>query len=137
MSTLFAVVLAALISAVVGPCVLAFITARERKKEREANWEREDKVAALLLAQNQKIDASRDGVLGQLKVIHALVNSNVTIEMKERFALTETYLALLREIAVLKPNGETQALIAAAEDKVAELRLGLAERHQQALEAEQ
>jgi len=114
----------------VGILAPAWLLARTEKihhEDRQADWDRQDRVAekaekaaadlaasqkriadkaeeaaTLLLANNERVAATQQETNGKLDVIHTLVNSNMTAAMQSEFDAVSRELAMMREVAALK-----------------------------------
>jgi hypothetical protein len=75
---------------------------RRLTKRMHLDWERQDVVAQRLYADNAKVAQVAAETSGKLDVIHGLVNSNLTQEMKGKRDLAVVNLALLKEVVELK-----------------------------------
>ena len=121
------VALMAMIASVASPFLVAWQLNVNAIEDRNANWAREDEVAARLLAANERVARSTEITDGKLDVIHELVNSSMTAAIKgERNANIATT-SVMREVIALKqtqgqePSEETLAALAAIEARIAEL----------------
>jgi len=134
--------------AVASPLMLAWMTSRERRSEKEEDWKREDAVAALaaraaqdLRIENTKVRAAAlaaqtaaEQTHAQLSVIHKLVNSNLTAAMKEGLEATVDKLAYMEEIVDLKtkmgegPIPVAQTAILMTRKKIAAMQGALTDR---------
>lgn len=85
--------LVALVVAVIGPVILVFANGYQRRKERKEDWRRQDEVAKRVA----QVARAAKPIPGQLKSIHALVNSNMTAQM-------EANLSLMKEVMGLKES---------------------------------
>jgi hypothetical protein len=139
----------ALIATVVSPMVLGWVTNRQRRMEKEQDWERQDEVAKRAVAATHQLLASSERVADgtaetneKLEIIHVLVNSRMTAAMQSELNAIVGELAAKREnISLREAAGEqvtVQALAAieATERRITELTTNLADRQEQALEAE-
>ncbi len=97
--------------------------------------------ARLLLANNERVAEIQELTNGKLDVIHVLVNSNMTAAMQGEMDATIREVALMTELLQLKkaaglaPTVEALAAIDAANAKIKDLRLSLADRLEAAAEA--
>jgi len=112
---------------ILAPAWLLSRTERIHHEDREADWARQDQVAAkaekaaadlaksqkmiadkaaeaaeLLLANNERVARTQQETNGKLDVIHTLVNSNMTAAMQSEFDAVARELAMMREVAALK-----------------------------------
>ena len=149
-------VVVAYLSLLISPMILQYLTNRSRRKEKQLDWDREDKkeneksekaelvakqaehAAELLLASNASIaktaDASAKIVNAKLEVIRVDVNSNMTAAMKAELDAIEGQVALLREVvelkqaAGIKPTSYALAQISVKDERINELSATLKER---------
>lgn len=120
--------------AILGPFAVALgtviqihVTGRQRRLEKEQDWRRQDE----LHARDEAVRlADKAEVNGQLKVIHGLVNSNMTAALKSEYDST------LRELVLMRELGRPDAAIELVEAKLAEQRAVLDDRMRQHAEAE-
>jgi hypothetical protein len=118
----------AVFTAITAPMILAYRTEKLHTEDREADWARQDAIAA---ATNGKLD-----------IIHTLVNSNMTAAMQAELDAIRRELAMMREVVALnlaagrEPTVETLAAIEATEAKITKLSSQLAEREAAARRAE-
>lgn len=161
-----AVVVAAIVAlpATVTPLLLAAISGRAAARAKQQDYDRQDVVAAQLIARQDLVTeqarqtartllASNDRIAvvaretadrlgGKLEQIHTLVNSNLTAEMNGRLIATKGQLAGLREVVELKrlaghkPTEDALEAIIAIEKVIGELETTLAERASQTLVAD-
>lgn len=134
-------------ASIVGPLIAGHVANRNRDKQ----WERDDEVAARLVAQNaltqqaavatsRKVDTvvhKVDGIPAALDAIHGLVNSHYTASLQAQYDTLATNLALMLEMVAERrengkePTAEALAAIDATTAKLAELATVLDERHRQ------
>lgn len=155
-----AVIVVALISAIVGPSVLAFFTGRQRANEKKLDWARQDEVAAqaakaatalvegqkeaaeLLVVANERVAEAAESTSAKLDVIHTLVNSNMTAAMQAELDATVREVAMMKEVIRLnqvagsKPSADARATLKATEEKISELKATLSDRLKQTKVAE-
>lgn len=151
----------ALIVAVPGllaPLLMAALQNKNLRKIKEADYKRQDLVASNLLERQDAIaeKAAETAMLlrkntaavaaaaaethGQLKVIHALVNSNMTTVMQSELAAYRASLVLMNEVidlkhsAGIKPGDFTVQAMGVIKEKIATLESALAERDKQTSE---
>lgn len=146
----------AMVSGVIGPLVLAGITGRHQRIEKQSDYARQDIVAARaeaantillrkqdevakqLVESNIRRDVSAKETITKLDTIHGLVNSNLTTALQSQYEAKISELALMREVIDLKevagrkPSIETLAAADAIEAKIKELRATLVDRAKQA-----
>ena len=138
------VIAIALIAAIVGPLLLAYLFNVQRSREKREQWQREDTAAATasemfraLLDENRGVKRSMDALNEQIDVIHVLVNSNMTAAMQAELDATVRDLASMREVIDLKraaghaPTPIALAAVKATEEAVAELTAKLGDRLKQ------
>lgn len=132
------------VSATSGPLLLVWAQARILAKSKIEDYERQDEVAerakeaaeALIQSQKDIVVATQDAN-GKLDVIHTLVNSNMTSEMKRALVATQGQLVLLERVIALnkaagdKPTADNDATVKALEDQIAEMESALEERAKQ------
>jgi len=145
---------AVLVTSLISPAVLAYLTNRSRSADKKLDWEREDKVAAkaeeaakLLLQSNKavaKIAADNtEKMLFGLERIHTLVNSDMTAARSEQRDQARLTLAGLRKIIRLdedagrEPSQDDLDAIEAAEKTIKKLDIILADRLAQQRKVEQ
>ena len=121
MSAIFVAVMVA-VASTVSPLLLAFLTGKQRREEREAEWARQDQIHARDKADQE---ASNEKINGKLEVIHTLVNSNMTAALKAE------YDGAVREVMLMRELGRPAGVIADADAKIAELRSVLEDRLRQ------
>lgn len=148
------IVVAAIVAlpATVTPILLASLTARNRRREKELDWARQDDVAtrikttaeALVISNRTVASAAKDTAEklgGKLDQIHTLVNSKMTEEMQSRLLSMRRELAGLLEIVSLKsvagrqPSAEALEAIRDTKAAIVELELILNERDRQTIVA--
>lgn len=137
---------------IVAPAYLLSRTEKIHREDRQADWARQDAVAAKaeaasraiadraaeaarLLAENNMLVAETAKETGKkLDVIHELVNSNMTAAMQSEFEAVTRELAMMREVVELRraagqePGPDALAAIAATQAKLAELDVTLDDR---------
>jgi len=126
------VVLVAVFSSITAPLIIANQTEKRHREDRQADWDRQDKVAAaakqtaddlavsqkriadqaaeaatLLLAANERVAHTAQVTNGKLDVIHQLVNSSMTAAMQSELDATVRELAMMREVMELKRTAGT------------------------------
>jgi hypothetical protein len=126
------------------PIVLEWIKKQARLEERtmdiaalKAVADKADE-AAVLLKRNTAaaVEAAAD-THGQLRVIHTLVNSQMTEAMQAKLDALEGQALLMREVMTMKkaqgqkPNPEAVAALRVVDDKIAEQKAALADRLRQ------
>jgi len=138
-----------ILSATVSPIIMSLINNRNRRKEKQEDYARQDavaeqaaKAAKLLVAANERVADTAKVTNGKLDVIHTLVNSNMTAAMQAELDARLENLALLLEVVEMKraaghsPNEETLVLIETTKRKITELKSSLGDRLKQSSEAE-
>jgi Mg2+ and Co2+ transporter CorA len=132
------VALIALVASVLSPLLLAWQLNVSAIEDRDANWAREDAVAARLLASNERVARGTRITGEKLDVIHDLVNSNLESALRGERDANAATLAMMRELVALKranghePSIETLAAIETLENRIAELDAMLADRRKNA-----
>lgn len=122
--------------ALVGPLLMALLIDWQAKRRRTEDYARQDRVAATA-AENAKALLEVNKQNGTtLKVIHKLVNSNLTAAVQGRLDALKTGLILLLENAELKktafgPYSGSDAQIMASRSAIAALEADLAAREEQ------
>ena len=121
------VVLVAIFSSITAPLIISAQAEKRHREDRQADWDRQDKVAAaakqtaddlavsqkriadqaaeaasLLLAANERVAHTAQVTNGKLDIIHQLVNSNMTAAMQAELDATVRELAMMREVIELK-----------------------------------
>ena len=118
----------AVFASITAPLIIIRLGDRTRRIDREAEWARQEKIAARA---DRKLD-----------VIHTLVNSGMTRAMEAEHAATERELAGMLEIIELRrslgqePTIESLAAVKSIRGRLAELTGALAERRRQEAIAE-
>lgn len=139
------------LSTMTGPLLLAHYTNKQRRREKIEDYERQDavadqaaKAARLLLASNERVAADTrqtnrklDAVSGDVKVIHMLVNSNMTAAKQAELAATERELAMMKVILAMNAaagkveDPDAVAAINSTEESISKLRAELEDRLRQ------
>lgn len=122
--------------AVVGQQLLSRSNARQRREEKQEDWDRQDAVAAkaaeaadLLLAENKKVAATAVQTQRSLSEIHTLVNSNMTAAMQGQLVALKAQLALMERLAGVKsPTYDEKLATAGVVAQIAELEAALNDR---------
>ena len=128
-ATLVVSVCVAIGASITAPLILARQAERMHRQDREADWARQDKMAA---------DAR-----AKLDVIHTIVDGGITASMRAELDATVRELATMREVVDLKralgqePTPEALTAIEATRVKVAELSAKLADREAAVAKAEE
>lgn len=147
-SLVFSAVLAVFAS-ITAPLYLAHRTERLHREDREADYARQDALAAearlaadeasrALLAANEHVAAAADRTNEKLDIIHTLVNSNMTAAMQSELEAIQREMALMHEVVALnraagrEPAREALAAIEATQAKITELTIALKEREEAA-----
>jgi len=79
--TVLAAFILAAFASIVSPLTVAYIATRNQ----QADWERQDRVAAILKAEDAKKAAIAKAVDVKLGEIHSLVNSNLTAALQGEY----------------------------------------------------
>lgn len=142
-------------TSVLAPVIIGLMSSRTSRKAQAADWARQDEVAKiaavaaqaasdraektarLLLESNERGARRGEGIIGQLTVIHDLVNSDKTERMQQLLESMQREHVLLLELVDLKrsnghlPTPEALKAIGATAGKVDELAKELAARREQ------
>jgi hypothetical protein len=142
-------------SSVTAPLIVVHLTGRQRHREKEQDYARQDAVAdeaarqqgavreqaeeaARLLVENNRLVAEQGEVVtGKLDVIHTLVNSNMTAAMQSERDAIGRELAMMKEVIALReaagqePTQEALAALRSTESRIMELDANLADRLKQ------
>ena len=123
------------------PLITILLTSRTRSREKQEDWRRQDvvaeqaaKAAKLLLDAQAQTSLQNIATQGQLRVIHTLVNSNLTKEMQDRFAALNAQIFLTKEVMRLnhlnnlEPDSASLAALHKLEEVAATLSTTLTER---------
>lgn len=134
----------AVTTAFTAPLYLARRIDRQHREDRDADWARQDMVAAQaaeaaeLLLQNQRAVANSTAETNsQLHVIHTLVNSNMTAAMQAEVDATNREEVMMREVMALNTAAGREitpvalAALSKTQAKIAELEAALADRLKQ------
>lgn len=107
--------------------------AQARSEEKERDWARQDLVALRATQQLAAIATRQDKKLDDL---HTLGNSQLDRALRAELASAEAYLAVLLELIAIKngntASAETLAVVKTTQTKIAELKVTLAERVEEA-----
>jgi hypothetical protein len=128
------IIAVAIFTSITAPLVLAYLTAVQHRRDREADWARQDRLAARTAATLTETNSKLD-------TIHVLVNSNMTAAMQSELDAIQRELAMMREVTALnlaagrEPTPESLGAIQATEAKIAELTAELTARRTAATEA--
>jgi Tfp pilus assembly major pilin PilA len=141
-------IIVAAMGTVLAPSILNYLNNRAQAKARQADWARQDKVAARVeqvaiaaaeVAQAAAHEAAAValGTTGQLATIHTLVNSNLTEAMRNELTATSAMVEALREVVDLRtaqgddPGRGLLADITSAQRRVSALERDLAHKQRQ------
>ena len=131
--TLVVALVVAIFTSITAPLILAHRTDKMHREDREADYARQDALAARLVEQNK---AAAEVTNGKLDTIHTLVNSNMTAAMQSELDSVRRELVLMHEIIDLKrsagtePTKEALRAISATRDRIDELAAALEDRQQ-------
>jgi len=130
------------------PVLLAIVSEWQRRVTRKEQWSRDDVVADRLL-DSQKLVAKEAKAVAttlsvsakstdkQLRTIHTLVNSNLSLAKENELTALRTNLVLLRRLSgLLGVDPEITAAVLALEPKVMALETEIADRERAAAETE-
>jgi hypothetical protein len=132
------IIVVSIFTSLTAPLVLAYLTSVQHRRDREADWERQDAVAARAEAAARLYQNETNG---KLDVIHVLVNSNMTAAMRSELEAVTRELAVMREMIALRkeqgrePSAETLAAVAIVEARIFRLALQIDERENAARKA--
>jgi hypothetical protein len=143
----------AIVATVVSPSLLALMTNRARRKDKQLDWAREDVVAKkaeeaarLLVESNKeiadKVEKASKNTDSQLRQIHTLVNSDMTAARMDQRDQTRLTLLATKKIIQLDrdagrvPSPEDMDAIATAETQIRKLDAILADRAEQQKQVE-
>lgn len=126
---------------VIGQLLVNYQNARQRSKDRQEDWKRQDEVASKaeraaerLLAQNERVAESTKEAKQVIDEIHILVNSNMSAALQSELDETVRGLAVLRELTGWKdaaghpPTKATLETIEEMEQKIKDLQVVVADR---------
>jgi len=111
------------------------VEAEIRKAEREEDYARQDKVAALAAVANKVVAEAAVVTNTKLDQIHVLVNSNMTEAMQAELNATKREVAMMHEVIELKKASGKDPLpmalkaVEATDKRIAELEAAIAERN--------
>lgn len=142
----------AIFASITAPMILAWRTAVMAREDREADWARQDKIAAEAKAASENVtaqlqaaeehaSAAEEKTHEKLDIIHVLVNSNMDAAMQAELDAVRRELAMTREVVALtraagrEPTVKLLGAIEAAELRITTLEAQLAERKKAAREA--
>ena len=143
MSDIIIVALIVGVTGVLTPAVLAYLSGRQRRADKQEDWARQDAVAEqaasaalLLLAANERVAKAAASTNDKLDVIHTLVNSNMTAAMQAELTAVEAQHAVLLEVIALKEASgasavESRSTMRSLEGRIGELRATLTDRLEQ------
>ena len=147
--TLVISVAGVIFASITAPLILARRTERVHRADQLTEYQRQDQVAklaaetsaALLAQQRDMAEAAAERAAGtdqRLDVIHGLVNSSLSAAFESALDALVTSLAMMHEVIDLKreaghePAPEAVIALRDTEARIAELRITLADREQQA-----
>jgi D-arabinose 1-dehydrogenase-like Zn-dependent alcohol dehydrogenase len=119
------------IASTVSPLVLAVITGRQRRLEKQQDWARQDQVRQRDRAEQQE-DTRR--LEGKVDVIHELVNSDKTAALQSELVALRGQVVLMKrvmalnEAAQLVTTSDEHAALTAVEARAAEIEAVVADR---------
>jgi hypothetical protein len=139
--------------AIFGPVTMALVTWWTARANKREDWDRLDKVAKDLKADNAKVAKRQtemadsqvsiaDQTNKKLDVIHVLVNSSLTAAKQAELNATKRELAMMHEVVDLnrvagrEPPASALAAIESAAKRIAELELEIADRMAQLKESQ-
>lgn len=118
------IVLVAVIASIVGPATMTIIAGRQRRKEKELDWARQDKLTERIRKQNEE---NNKHTQAKLDTISAFVDGEKTAAMQRELAALRRELIVLQEVVRLRekndldPSPETEQEIITTETKIDEL----------------
>jgi hypothetical protein len=128
-------------SSTIGPVLVAMVQSRNRRKEKEQDYERQDKVAKLAADAARTLETNTAEAFATareskktLDTIHMLVNSNLTASMQAEFNATVREATMMQEVIDLKraagvePTIETLATLESTKSRISELSAALTDR---------
>lgn len=134
-------VVVALLTSTVGPMALTWLTARQARRARIEDLDRQDLVAAraaeavrVAKLSQETMAAATSQTNDKLDVIHALVNSNLTLALQGELDATVRELALMRELVSLhrfhgsEPSAEAMESMAHTAARITALQSQVNER---------
>lgn len=116
------------ITSMFGPLILAMLTNKQRRAEKQEDYKRQDAVAEAAKQAVTAVNHASEISTVKLDAIHALVNSNLTAVMKAELDATVRELRLMKEVIRLnralgqEPTGEVLQSLAEAETNVSTLK---------------
>jgi hypothetical protein len=135
--------------AIIGPVLLWYLEGRRRRRDRQieaterekdrehehqlrlaeqqADYKRQDEVAAALRRNNEVVAESTAETRGRLEVIHILVNSTLTAAKESQLEALKGQLALLLELTSYKKEQEGTKPSSASTSQISLLRLAISE----------
>jgi hypothetical protein len=132
-----------LITSTIAPVAVGYFSYSTRKRERIADWARQDEVARRVaqVAQNQSTQAKITSAeiarnSDKLDVVHSLVNSQLQAALQAEHDALVVQLTLMNEIMAMRsgkgtgPTEEALAAIKKVEARIAELESIIRERRQ-------
>lgn len=126
--TLVIAIMIAITTSITAPLLLSHRMDRQHRQDRDADWARQDEVAARVAAHNTIADQTAADAAAQLQAIHTAVNSNLTARISETLAATQAQLAMMHRL-IPEPDLEETATMSRLAATVAELVAQLADRH--------
>lgn len=134
-------VIVALLTTTIGPIVIAWFNARQARIIRKEDHERQDAVAAKAAEALEVAKKSQAAIVSatvqtndKLDVIHALVNSNLTLALQGELDATVRELALMRELMTLhrmygtEPSPEAKEALAHTAARITSLQAQVNDR---------
>lgn len=120
------------------PLILAWLVARNNRKDKEIEWARQDQIEAKLLARQTEVDEKTDKIARQLEsttettsrklhVIHGLVNSQMTEVLRSELAAIKHTVSLMKDLieaqrrAGVEPTIEMLSNLTGREARIREL----------------
>jgi hypothetical protein len=124
--------------------LMSYVTGRQAVAKEKRDYARQDEVAARLMRSNAVVADNAANTFGKLdniaataKVIHTLVNSDLTKAIQGELDATIIQMSLAEQVIALyqkspvRPPQEVLGIVAACKDKIATLQADLAQRAKQ------
>ena len=114
----------AIVSMILAPVMLSYLTNRQRRAEKREDWKRQDEVA-------RRLEIAQKDNTHRLDEIHTLVNSDMTAARQSELNQTRLTLATMRKVVAISktpPSPEDLAAIESTESRILELETIIADR---------
>lgn len=129
-------------STTISPLLLAALTGRQRRRDREVDYARQDAVAKKAAEAVQAMLNAATDTNEKLDVIHVLVNSTLTAAMRSELEAISQVLTTLQENIALsraagkEPDEQRMIQVKTVSDRIVELRAVLTDRAAQQAKVE-